>query len=178
MKRTKFSNITSKVDIAFPEETIVHAILAEQHIASAHDSLVDADYDDNENYDNFKASIWKTTNRFLISEDIVMNCFYSMDFSFLQRINETIKLDWSKLKVEQDIWSFEELSEAGKILYAIIKAVKKIYHQFAGFEEGCYSTEKVLGAFYVIVNVFHDDEGPYITMNVSLNDIYDGVSWT
>ena len=41
MKRTKFSNITSKVDITFPEETIVHAILAEQHIASAHDSLVD-----------------------------------------------------------------------------------------------------------------------------------------
>lgn len=107
-----------------------------------------------------------------------MNCFYSMDFSFLQRINETIKLDWSKLKVEQDIWSFEELSETGKILYAIVKAVKKIYHQFAGFEEGCYSTEKVLGAFYVIVNVFHDDEGPYLTMNISLNDIYDGVSWT
>ena len=60
----------------------------------------------------------------------------------------------------------------------IVKAVKKIYHQFADFEKGCYSTEKVLGAFYIIVNVFHDDEGPYLTMNISLNDIYDGVSWT
>ncbi len=176
MKRDKFSNTKSKVDITFPEETIVHAIFAEQHIASAHDSLVD--YKDNEKYENFKESIWNNGKRFLISDDIVMNCFYSMDFSFLKRVNDTMKLDWSKLKVVQDIWSFEELSEPEKILYAIVQAVKKIYHQFANFEEGCYTTEKVLGAFYIVVNIFHDDEGPYITMNISLNDIYDGVSWT
>ena len=89
-----------------------------------------------------------------------------------------MKLDWSKLEVDKDIWSFEELLEPEKILYAIVKAVKKIYHQFADFKEGCYSTEKVLGAFYIIVNVFLDDEGSYLTMNISLNDIYDGVSWT
>ena len=176
MKRTKFSNITSKVDITFPEETIVHAILAEQHIASAHDSLVD--YEENEQYDDFKDYLLNNRKRFFISDDIVMNCFYSMDFSFLKRIYETMKLDWSKLEVDNDIWSFEELLEPEKILYAIVKVVKKIYHQFADFEEGCYSTEKVLGAFYIIVNVFHDDEGPYLTMNISLNDIYDGVSWT
>ena len=176
MNRTKFSNITSKVDITFPEETIVHAILAEQHIASAHDSLVD--YEEKELYDDFKDYLLNNRKRFFISDDIVMNCFYSMDFSFLKRIYETMKLDWSKLEVDKDIWSFEELLEPEKILYAIVKAVKKIYHQFADFKEGCYSTEKVLGAFYIIVNVFHDDEGPYLTMNISLNDIYDGVSWT
>jgi len=89
-----------------------------------------------------------------------------------------MKLDWSKLVVDQDNWSFEELFEPEKILYAIVQAVKEKYSQFACLEEGCYSTEKVLGAFYVIVNIFHDDDGPYMTMNISLNDIYDGVSWT
>lgn len=178
MKKEKYYNIPSKVDITFPEETIVHAILAEQHIASAHDSLVDIYSEENKQYDNFKESTLNNRKRFFISDDIVMNCFYSMDFSFLKSINETMKLDWSKLKVDQDIWTFEELFEPEKILYAIVQAVKKIYHSFSTFEEGCYTTEKVLGAFYVIVNVFHDDEGPYLTMNVSLNDIYDGVSWT
>ena len=178
MQKDNIFNINSKVDIIFPEETIVHAILAEQHLASAHDSLAEADYEDNEKFDNFMDSILNNRKRIFFSDDIVMNCFYSMDFSFLKSINETMKLDWSKLKVDQDIWTFEELFEPEKILYAIIQAVKKIYHSFSTFEEGCYTTEKVLGAFYVIVNVFHDDEGPYLTMNVSLNDIYDGVSWT
>ena len=177
MKKEKYYNIPSKVDITFPEETIVHAILAEQHIASAHDSLVDIYYDGNEKYDNFKESTLNNRKRFFISDDIVMNCLSSMDFSFLKRINETMKLDWSKLEVDQDNWSFEELFEPEKILYAIVQAVKEKYSQFACLEEGCYSTEKVLGAFYVIVNIFHDDDGPYMTMNISLNDIYDGVSW-
>lgn len=30
-----------KVDISFPEETIVHALLAEEHLGCAHDSLVE-----------------------------------------------------------------------------------------------------------------------------------------
>jgi adenine specific DNA methylase Mod len=80
MKRDKFSNTKSKVDITFHEETIVHAIFAEQHIASAHDSLVD--YKDNEKYENFKESIWNNGKRFLISDDIVMNCFYSIVCGF------------------------------------------------------------------------------------------------
>ena len=35
-----FSN-TPRVDITFPEETIVHALLAEQHLGSAHDSFIE-----------------------------------------------------------------------------------------------------------------------------------------
>ncbi len=178
MKKENLFNVTSKVDITFPEETIVNAILAEHHINISHDSLIEADYEDNEKYDNFKDSIWNNDKRFLISKDIVMNCLFSMDFSFLQRINETMQLDWSKLEVDQDIAFLEELSEPERILYAIVKAVKKKYPQFSDFKEGCYSTEKILGAFYVIVNVFHNDDGPYATMNISLNDIYDGISWT
>ena len=104
-----FSN-TPRVDITFPEETIVHALLAEQHLGSAHDS--------------------------------------------------------------------NELSEPEKILYAIVKAVKDKYPQFAEFQEGCYDSDLILGAFYININIFHDEEGPYMTMNISLNDgFFEGVSW-
>ena len=39
MKKKKLFNVTSKVDITFPEESIVNAILAEHHINISHDSL-------------------------------------------------------------------------------------------------------------------------------------------
>ena len=172
-----FSN-TPKVDITFPEETIVHALLAEQHLASAHDSLVDIIYEDNDKYDNFKSFTWNQAKRIFINDDIVMNCLSSLDSELLQNINERLKLDWDKFYVDKDNDFVNELSEPEKILYAIVKAVKDKYPQFAEFQEGCYDSDLILGAFYININIFHDDEGPYMTMNISLNDgFFEGVSW-
>ena len=170
-------DINAKVDITFPVETIVHTILAEHHLASAHDSLVDTVYEKTKKTDSFKEAVWSKEKFFFINDDNIMNCLYSMSPDFLNRIKETMKLNWDELKIEGENIFVDELSETEKILYAMVEAVKEKYPQFKDCKQGCYTTEKILGSFYLAINFFCEKDQTYMTMNVSLNDLFDGVSW-
>lgn len=173
MKSGEFQN----VDITFPEETIVHALLTEEHLGCAHDSLVEFGCDENTAFKAFRDSIWANGKNLFIKDDLIMNCLSTMNNDFLMRINSTLKLDWNNFDIDNNPY-VENLPETGKILYAIVKAVKKKAPEINEAEQGCYTTDKIFDAFYVVINIFHDKNNePYMMMNISINDEFDGISW-
>lgn len=178
MKASKEKAPMKLIDINSPSVTITHTLIAEHSLARAHDYIVES-FGPSEETKAFGERI-----TFHDKKDLLMECLYNIDIDALKRVKESLNIDWTYFNRytgdDEEYYIKRSLSDEGKILFSIVEAVKNKLPQIDFGETGSYTTDKVLGCFWVSINVFKDDDGePYVTMELTLingND-NEGTSW-